>query len=97
MPSSPIRVPTDRRAKLIYPTERGLLQMEAAASIMRAIEERLAEALGEQEYSAFKAARPGTHHPEHDGRGCRVWVIRGTATLLGATHPMSGNCGTFPK
>ncbi|WP_328464976.1 MarR family winged helix-turn-helix transcriptional regulator [Streptomyces sp. NBC_00448] len=48
--------PADRRAKLIYPTERGLLQMEAAASIMRAIEERHAAALGAQEYAAFKAA-----------------------------------------
>jgi hypothetical protein len=34
----------------------GLLQMEAAAAIMRAIEERPARALGEQEYAAFKAA-----------------------------------------
>ncbi|MFD7115597.1 hypothetical protein ACFWAA_00870 [Streptomyces sp. NPDC059922] len=48
--------PVDRRAKLIHPTERGLLQMEAAASIMRSIEERHARALGEQEYKAFKAA-----------------------------------------
>ncbi|GAA0353920.1 MarR family winged helix-turn-helix transcriptional regulator [Streptomyces blastmyceticus] len=48
--------PADRRAKLICPTERGLLQMEAAASIMRTIEERHAKALGEQEYAAFKTA-----------------------------------------
>ncbi|MFJ5972756.1 MarR family winged helix-turn-helix transcriptional regulator [Streptomyces sp. NPDC093060] len=48
--------PADRRAKLILPTERGLLQMEAAASIMRAIEERHAQALGEPEYAAFKTA-----------------------------------------
>lgn len=48
--------PTDRRAKLIYPTERGLLQMEAAAAIMRTIEERHAKALGKQEYAAFKTA-----------------------------------------
>ncbi|MFD8810311.1 MarR family winged helix-turn-helix transcriptional regulator [Streptomyces sp. NPDC059627] len=48
--------PADRRAKLIYPTERGMLQMEAAAAIMRAIEERHSEALGTQEYAAFKAA-----------------------------------------
>ncbi|MFE5091871.1 MarR family winged helix-turn-helix transcriptional regulator [Streptomyces sp. NPDC056638] len=47
--------PADRRAKLICPTERGLLQMEAASSIMRAIEERHAKALGKQEYTAFKA------------------------------------------
>ncbi|WP_373299949.1 MarR family winged helix-turn-helix transcriptional regulator [Streptomyces albospinus] len=48
--------PADRRAKLIYPTERGLLQMEAAASIMRTIEERHANALGAQEYATFKEA-----------------------------------------
>ncbi|GAB2724055.1 MarR family winged helix-turn-helix transcriptional regulator [Kitasatospora kifunensis] len=48
--------PADRRAKLVHPTERGLLQMEAAAAIMRAIEERHAEALGRQEYAAFKTA-----------------------------------------
>jgi Transcriptional regulators len=48
--------PGDRRAKLICPTERGLFQMEAAASIMRAIEERHAKALGRQEYAAFKTA-----------------------------------------
>lgn len=48
--------PGDRRAKLICPTERGLFQMEAAVSIMRAIEERHAKALGRQEYAAFKTA-----------------------------------------
>ncbi|MFJ4773838.1 MarR family winged helix-turn-helix transcriptional regulator [Streptomyces uncialis] len=48
--------PADRRAKLIHPTERGLLQMQAATSIMRKIEERHAKMLGEQEYNAFKAA-----------------------------------------
>ncbi|RPE39631.1 MarR family transcriptional regulator [Streptomyces sp. Ag109_O5-1] len=48
--------PADRRAKLVRPTERGLLQMEAAAAIMRTIEERHARALGGPEYAAFKAA-----------------------------------------
>ncbi|MEU5208776.1 MarR family transcriptional regulator [Streptomyces sp. NPDC020742] len=48
--------PADRRAKLICPTERGLLQMETAAAIMRTIEERHAKALGRQEYAAFKSA-----------------------------------------
>ncbi|MFJ3306782.1 MarR family winged helix-turn-helix transcriptional regulator [Streptomyces sp. NPDC086549] len=48
--------PADRRAKLIHPTERGLLQMQTAASIMRTIEERHAKALGTQEYAAFKTA-----------------------------------------
>jgi DNA-binding MarR family transcriptional regulator len=48
--------PADRRAKLIYPTERGRLQMTAAAAIMRTIEERHAKALGKQEYAAVKTA-----------------------------------------
>ncbi|MGW7752525.1 MarR family winged helix-turn-helix transcriptional regulator [Streptomyces violaceusniger] len=48
--------PADRRAKLIHPTERGLLQMEAAARIMRTIEEHRAKALGEREYATFKSA-----------------------------------------
>lgn len=46
--------PADRRAKLVHPTERGLLQMETATAIMRAIEERHARALGEQQYADFK-------------------------------------------
>ncbi|MGW6236494.1 MarR family winged helix-turn-helix transcriptional regulator [Streptomyces sp. NPDC055094] len=65
--------PADRRAKLIHPTERGLLQMEAATSIMRTIEERHARALGTQEYSAFKATlrRVAALQPETErgGRG----------------------------
>ncbi|MFJ4681883.1 MarR family winged helix-turn-helix transcriptional regulator [Streptomyces sp. NPDC088789] len=48
--------PDDRRAKLVRPTERGLLQMETAAAIMRAIEERHTKALGEEPYAAFKEA-----------------------------------------
>ncbi|MFE3068485.1 MarR family winged helix-turn-helix transcriptional regulator [Streptomyces sp. NPDC059247] len=48
--------PADRRAKLVRPTERGLLQMETATAIMRAIEERHAKTLGEEAYSAFKDA-----------------------------------------
>ncbi|QDY80423.1 MarR family winged helix-turn-helix transcriptional regulator [Streptomyces qinzhouensis] len=48
--------PADRRAKLVRPTERGLLQMETAAAIMRAIEERHAKSLGDEAYAAFKKA-----------------------------------------
>lgn len=48
--------PADRRAKLIHPTERGLLQMATATVIMRTIEERHARALGERRYAEFKAA-----------------------------------------
>ncbi|GAB2451697.1 hypothetical protein GCM10027162_55970 [Streptomyces incanus] len=64
--------PADRRAKLIYPTERGLLQMEAAASIMRTIEERHAKALGKQEYATFKTALHRVadlqHEAQHDSQ-----------------------------
>ncbi|MER5791139.1 MarR family winged helix-turn-helix transcriptional regulator [Streptomyces sp. NPDC001980] len=64
--------PADRRAKLICPTERGLLQMAAAAAIMRSIEEGHAKALGEQEYATFKAALRSVaelrHEPPPEGR-----------------------------
>ncbi|MFJ4513547.1 MarR family winged helix-turn-helix transcriptional regulator [Streptomyces sp. NPDC088816] len=66
--------PADRRAKLICPTERGLLQMEAAAAIMRTIEERHAKALGRQEYAAFKTALQRVADPHRrahrDSRAC---------------------------
>ncbi|MFF4732194.1 MarR family winged helix-turn-helix transcriptional regulator [Streptomyces mirabilis] len=68
--------PGDRRAKLICPTERGLLQMEAAVSIMRTIEERHAKALGQQEYAAFKTALHRVadlqRETRHDSRGARA-------------------------
>ncbi|WP_274918726.1 MarR family winged helix-turn-helix transcriptional regulator [Streptomyces sp. WZ-12] len=48
--------PADRRAKLVHPTERGLLQMETAAAIMRTIEARHAKAMGRREYATFKSA-----------------------------------------
>lgn len=68
--------PGDRRAKLICPTERGLLQMEAAVSIMRTIEERHAKALGQQEYAAFKTALHRVadlqRKIQHDGQGART-------------------------
>lgn len=46
--------PSDRRAKLICPTERGLAQMRAADAIMTAIQQRHAERLGSAEYAKFK-------------------------------------------
>ncbi|MFJ4575540.1 MarR family winged helix-turn-helix transcriptional regulator [Streptomyces sp. NPDC088846] len=65
--------PADRRAKLIHPTERGLLQMEAATSIMRTIEERHAKALGKREYTAFKTTLHCVaalqHETEHSSQG----------------------------
>ncbi|MFJ5264757.1 MarR family winged helix-turn-helix transcriptional regulator [Streptomyces sp. NPDC088387] len=48
--------PADCRAKLVRPTERGLLQMETATAIMRAIEDRHAKSLGDQPYATFKKA-----------------------------------------
>jgi DNA-binding MarR family transcriptional regulator len=46
--------PSDRRAKLICPTERGLAQMRAADAIMAGIQQRHAERVGERNYRQFK-------------------------------------------
>ncbi|MFJ9783160.1 MarR family winged helix-turn-helix transcriptional regulator [Amycolatopsis sp. NPDC101161] len=46
--------PSDRRAKLICPTERGLAQMRAADAIMAAIQRRHADRLGREDYDRFK-------------------------------------------
>jgi len=46
--------PSDRRAKLIRPTERGLAQMRTADAIMATIQQRHAERLGDDEYQRFK-------------------------------------------
>lgn len=46
--------PSDRRAKLICPTERGLAQMRAADAIMTAIQRRHADRLGREDYDRFK-------------------------------------------
>ncbi|MGK3201455.1 MarR family winged helix-turn-helix transcriptional regulator [Amycolatopsis sp. MEPSY49] len=46
--------PSDRRAKLICPTERGLAQMRAADAIMAAIQRRHADRLGREDYERFK-------------------------------------------
>jgi len=46
--------PSDRRAKLIRPTERGLAQMRAADTIMAAIQQRHARRLGRENYKEFK-------------------------------------------
>jgi DNA-binding MarR family transcriptional regulator len=46
--------PSDRRAKLICPTERGLAQMCAADAIMTAIQQRHAQRLGQKNYDEFK-------------------------------------------
>ncbi|QKV80734.1 MarR family winged helix-turn-helix transcriptional regulator [Amycolatopsis sp. Hca4] len=47
--------PSDRRAKLIYPTERGLVRMRAADEIMADIQRRHARRLGRENYRHFKA------------------------------------------
>lgn len=46
--------PSDRRAKLVCPTNRGLDQMRAADAIMAGIEHRHAQRLGEKNYRQFK-------------------------------------------
>jgi DNA-binding MarR family transcriptional regulator len=48
--------PQDRRAKLIVPTPLGLDEMARADAIVAAIEQRHAQALGEQAYADFKRA-----------------------------------------
>jgi DNA-binding MarR family transcriptional regulator len=48
--------PSDRRAKLVCPTTRGLAQMAAARRIMAAIETRHARRLGREAFGQFKAA-----------------------------------------
>jgi len=47
--------PSDRRAKLVSPTERGLAQMRAADAIMADIQRRHARRLGQQNYKQFKS------------------------------------------
>ncbi|BEL08822.1 hypothetical protein Q0Z83_070130 [Actinoplanes sichuanensis] len=47
--------PSDRRAKLIVPTVRGLDQMERSDAIVAAIEERAAATVGVAAYASFKA------------------------------------------
>ncbi|MGW5688016.1 MarR family winged helix-turn-helix transcriptional regulator [Nonomuraea sp. NPDC003754] len=46
--------PRDRRAKLVVPTELGLDQMARSDRIVADIERRHAEAVGEEEYAAFR-------------------------------------------
>ncbi|MEV6825109.1 MarR family winged helix-turn-helix transcriptional regulator [Amycolatopsis sp. NPDC051102] len=46
--------PSDRRAKLICPTERGIAQMRTADAIMAAIQQRHIERLGGDDYGRFK-------------------------------------------
>ncbi|WP_433271655.1 MarR family winged helix-turn-helix transcriptional regulator [Actinosynnema sp. CS-041913] len=48
--------PTDRRAKLVVPTARGLDQMTRSDAILAAIEERHARALGVASFAEFKRA-----------------------------------------
>lgn len=46
--------PSDRRAKLVCPTERGLAQMKAADAIVAELEDRHARRLGADRYQEFK-------------------------------------------
>lgn len=61
--------PSDRRAKLICPTERGLAQMRAADAIMAAIQRRHADRLGREDYDRFKRtlADITEHQRKHAG------------------------------
>jgi DNA-binding MarR family transcriptional regulator len=47
--------PADRRAKLVFPTERGLAEIRAARRILKTIEARYAKAVGRAHYEQFKA------------------------------------------
>ncbi|MFC7240858.1 MarR family winged helix-turn-helix transcriptional regulator [Catellatospora aurea] len=46
--------PADRRAKLVVPTAAGLAAMRAGDEAMAGVEQRLAEAIGPDDYRAFK-------------------------------------------
>ena len=46
--------PSDGRAKLVFPTERGLAQMRAADLILAAMQRRHAQIVGREEYQRFK-------------------------------------------
>ncbi|MEV7076335.1 MarR family winged helix-turn-helix transcriptional regulator [Streptomyces sp. NPDC091972] len=46
--------PADRRAKLVYPTQRGRAQMAAADTIMAQMQDRHAARLGADVYAEFK-------------------------------------------
>ncbi|MFC5181464.1 MarR family winged helix-turn-helix transcriptional regulator [Actinomadura harenae] len=46
--------PSDRRAKLVVPTDRGLAQMRDSDAILAAIEARHAETFGPDAYADFK-------------------------------------------
>ena len=46
--------PSDRRAKLVCPTKRGLAQMRAADAILAEIQQRHAARLGERKFTQFK-------------------------------------------
>jgi DNA-binding MarR family transcriptional regulator len=51
--------PADRRAKLIFPTERGLDQLRLGDEIVADIEARHATAVGSRNYAAFRDALRG--------------------------------------
>lgn len=61
--------PCDRRAKLICPTPKGLLQMRAADQIMSGIQERHARRLGRDTFAQFKSVFIDvTEHQRQDTR-----------------------------
>jgi len=46
--------PSDGRAKLVFPTERGMAQMRAADLILAAMQRRHAQIVGQEDYERFK-------------------------------------------
>jgi hypothetical protein len=61
----------DRRAKLIVPTPLGLDEMARSDAIVTAIEQRHAQALGEQAYADFKRAFQQVAHRQRAWRPAR--------------------------
>ena len=59
--------PADRRAKLIFPTERGLEQIRLGDEIVADIEARHARELGGRNYAAFRDALRGVVARSRDG------------------------------
>ncbi|RBM16614.1 MarR family transcriptional regulator [Prauserella sp. PE36] len=58
--------PSDRRAKLVVPTEAGVDEVAKARAILAAIEQRHREELGDETYRTFKTA---LEHITHSQRG----------------------------
>jgi DNA-binding MarR family transcriptional regulator len=58
--------PEDRRAKLIFPTERGLAQVRLGDEIVAEIEARHAREVGARTYAEFRDVLRGVVAPSHE-------------------------------